>query len=47
MAASDVPMAAPGLTNPCEWDPSTWAADLLPHLAYAAAATAAYRLFNR
>ncbi len=47
MAASDVPMAALGLTDPREWDPSSWAADLLPHLAYGAAATAAYRMFDR
>lgn len=34
MALSDVPAIAAGATNPAEWGPAGWLADLLPHLAY-------------
>lgn len=46
MAGSDIPMTALGLTDPREWDATSWAADSLPHLAYGVAATAAYRVFD-
>ncbi len=46
MAGSDLPMTALRLTDPREWDAASWAADLLPHLAYGAAAAAAYRIFD-
>lgn len=46
MAGSDVPMTALGLTDPREWPPESWAADVLPHLAYGIAAAAAYELFD-
>lgn len=32
--AGNGPMTALGVTDPRSWPPSSWAADLLPHLAY-------------
>jgi len=46
MAGSDIPMTALGLTDPREWDSASWAADVLPHLAFGAAAAVAYRIFD-
>ena len=37
MAASDVPLAALGISDPRTWTGSDWLADALPHLAYGAA----------
>lgn len=34
MAATDVPMAQLGLTDPRTWSPADWLADAVPHLAY-------------
>ena len=36
MAASDVPLAALGISDPRTWTASDWLADALPHLAYGA-----------
>lgn len=41
MVAGNAPMTMLGVTDPRAWRASDWAADLLPHLAYAAAAAAA------
>lgn len=46
MIGSDLPVTALGLTDPREWDVTSWAADSLPHLAYGVATTAAYRVFD-
>ncbi len=46
MVGSDVPMTALGLTDPREWGAAGWAADVVPHLAYGAAAAAAYEIFD-
>ncbi|MEJ7706941.1 MAG: hypothetical protein WKF82_06420 [Nocardioidaceae bacterium] len=46
MAGSDLPLAALGLVDPREWDAASWASDVLPHLAYGAAAATAYRLIQ-
>jgi len=46
MAGSDLPMTALGLTDPRDWDGTSWAADALPHLAYGAAAAATYALID-
>lgn len=46
MVGSGLPMTALGLTDPREWDAVSWVADLLPHLAYGAAAAVAYRIFG-
>ena len=40
MVAANAPMVALGLTDPRQWSPADWAADLLPHLAYGTAAAA-------
>jgi hypothetical protein len=40
MAASNAPMTALGITDPRQWTLSDWAADVVPHLAYGAAAAA-------
>ena len=42
MAASDVPIARLGVSDPATWAPQDWAADLLPHLAYGIVTVAAY-----
>ncbi len=42
MAGSDLPMTVLGLADPTDWDASSWAADLVPHLAYGVVAAAAY-----
>ncbi len=34
MAASDVPIARLGVSDPATWSAADWAADLIPHLAY-------------
>ncbi len=46
MVGSDLPLTVLGLTDPREWDATSWAADVLPHLAYGVAATAAYQVFD-
>lgn len=46
MAGSDGPMTALGLTDPREWDATSWASDIIPHLAYGLATAAAYETFN-
>jgi hypothetical protein len=43
MAATDASSAALGTTDPKQWSPADWASDVLPHLAYGAAAVAALR----
>jgi len=43
MAASDVPAAALGVTDPRGWGTEAWASDLVPHLLYGAATAAAWR----
>jgi hypothetical protein len=40
MAATDVPIAALGVSDPRTWTPADWAADAVPHLAYGAAVQA-------
>ncbi|WP_216699188.1 hypothetical protein [Arthrobacter sp. H14] len=47
MAGSDVPMAALGLTDPRKWPASSWVMDVVLHLAYGAAAAAAYEVITR
>lgn len=34
MAASDVPLAVSGVSNPREWSRTDWLSDLIPHLSY-------------
>jgi hypothetical protein len=34
MAATDLPMARLGLTDPTKWSAADWASDVVPHLAY-------------
>lgn len=38
MTASDVPMAALGISDPRTWSAADWASDAVPHLAYGLAA---------
>jgi hypothetical protein len=40
MAASDVPASMLGATNPKEWSASSWASDIMPHIAYGLATAA-------
>jgi hypothetical protein len=43
MAASDLPMASLGLTDPKQWSAPDWAADAAPHAAYGLAVVATLR----
>lgn len=40
MAASDVPMAGLGVTDPRTWSATAWLSDVVPHLTYGVATTA-------
>lgn len=42
MAGSDVPATALGVADPSSWPPSSWAADIGPHLAYGLVTAAAF-----
>lgn len=42
LLGSNVPMTALGVTDPREWSVAGWVSDIVPHLAYGAAAYAAY-----
>jgi hypothetical protein len=46
MAASDVPIAALGVSDPATWGVSGWAADIVPHLAYGLVTAIAYDTFT-
>ncbi len=45
MAASDVPATALGVTDPKGWSLSSWASDVVPHLAYGLVTAATYDAF--
>lgn len=47
MAASDVPSATLGVTDPTTWGASGWAADIIPHLVYGLVTAFTYDLFDR
>ena len=47
MALSDVPATAMKLTDPRRWGASSWAADILPHLAYGLVTAGALELLGR
>jgi hypothetical protein len=48
MAATDgISLALHNTTDPREWAPADWAADLIPHLAYGAATVATYGALAR
>ena len=48
MAASDVPLATSGVSNPKTWDAASWASDAIPHLIYGLVTALAYEaLQNR
>ena len=42
MAASDLPIAGTGISDPQEWSASDWASDLIPHLIYGFVTAAVY-----
>jgi hypothetical protein len=46
MAASDIPVAALGVSDPTTWGVSDWAADVVPHLAYGLVTAIAYDAFT-
>lgn len=43
MAASDVPAAVLGVTDPAEWSANSWLSDIVPHFIYGAVTAAAYK----
>jgi hypothetical protein len=47
MLAGNGPMTVLGVTDPRTWRPVDWAADIIPHLAYAVVAAAALDAFER
>lgn len=46
MAGSDVPLTALGLTDPRSWPLSSWAMDVVPHLAYGVVTAWAFDLLS-
>lgn len=46
MLAGNGPMTVLGVTDPRTWAPEDWVADVVPHLAYALAATATLDAFD-
>ena len=46
MAASDIPIAALGVSDPATWGISGWVADIVPHLAYGLVTAIAYDAFT-
>lgn len=46
MAATDASSARLGTTDPRSWSVGDWVSDVVPHLAYGAAATATYRAMS-
>jgi hypothetical protein len=46
MLVGNGPMTLLGVTDPRTWSTTDWAADVVPHLAYAAAAAATLRSFE-
>jgi hypothetical protein len=46
MATSDFPIAALGVSDPTTWGVSSWAADVVPHLAYGLVTAIAYDAFT-
>ncbi|MFN8665239.1 MAG: hypothetical protein U0075_25385 [Thermomicrobiales bacterium] len=42
MAASDVPIALTGVSNPATWSMSDWVSDVIPHLVYGLVTVAVY-----
>lgn len=42
MAASDVPIALTGVSDPATWSPTDWLSDLIPHLVYGLVTVAVY-----
>jgi hypothetical protein len=47
MAATDVSLTRLGLTDPREWDATSWLSDAGPHLAYGVVSYAALRAMSR
>jgi hypothetical protein len=46
MAASDLPIARLGVSDPATWSSEDWAADVLPHLAFGWVTAAVYRALD-
>lgn len=46
MLAGNAPMIVLGVTDPRTWPASSWVADVVPHFAYALAATATLDAFD-
>ena len=46
MVAGNGPMTALGVTDPRTWSADAWVADIVPHTAYALAATATFHSFD-
>ena len=46
MLAGNGPMTLFGVTDPRDWSRVDWVADIVPHLAYAVAATATFEAFD-
>jgi hypothetical protein len=47
MAATDLPMAKFGISDPRDWSASDWLSDVVPHLAYGAVTYAALDALDR
>lgn len=47
MAASDVPLAQSGVSDPRDWETTDWIADIVPHLIYGLVTAVAFESFYR
>jgi hypothetical protein len=46
MAASDVPIALTGVSDPATWSTTDWLSDLIPHLVYGLVTVAVYEVIG-
>lgn len=46
MAASDIPIAATGVSDPSSWSPADWASDLIPHIIYGIVLSRTYAVLS-
>jgi len=47
MAASDLPIALTGVSNPATWSTTEWLSDLIPHLVYGLVTVAVYEAIGK
>jgi hypothetical protein len=46
MVSSDVPAAALGVTDPKQWDRTSWVSDIVPHVVYGFTTASVYQALH-